>query len=130
MTCEVLPTRRQSNSDTVQPSLRRLHNLKVGNLHRTANVNSVRERRPLLALCSLVDSGHGRVLHPRGGCYVVHTLRSDDIESHRWSGNDSKSLQPLEDAQVPPREHNRIQEEVMGASGGRIPLLVLGHADS
>ena len=36
---------------------------------------------------------------------------------------------PMEDGpeQAPPREHDRIQDEVMGARGGRIPPLMVAN---
>ena len=76
--------------DRETPSLpnlgRRRYDLKIGDLKRSANVNVVPVRKPLLAMCSVMDAGHDLHFECGGRCYAKHTRTGEEIEIRRRGG--------------------------------------------
>ena len=65
---------------------KRQQSLKFGHLLRKASGNLVPVWNPLLALCSLMDSGHDVYFTHHAGCCAIHTKTAEEIEIHRRSG--------------------------------------------
>ena len=76
--------------DTKEPSLpnlgKRKYQLKIGELTRVANANIVPVRRPLLAMCNLIDSGHDVHFIHDGRCFARHIVTGEEIEIRRVGG--------------------------------------------
>ena len=63
----------------------RRYELDIGGVKRSANVNVVAVRKPLLAMCDLVDKGHA-VHFTAKGCWIEHEASGERIPVHRRGG--------------------------------------------